>query len=32
MAYGIDPLLLQRALGHGIDVLRASGRPRHDVR
>ncbi len=28
MAYGIDQLLLQRALGHGLDVLRAAGRPR----
>jgi 2-dehydro-3-deoxyglucarate aldolase/4-hydroxy-2-oxoheptanedioate aldolase len=32
MAYGIDQLLLQRALGHGLDLLRAAGRPRGGAR
>jgi 2-keto-3-deoxy-L-rhamnonate aldolase RhmA len=32
MAYGIDQLMLQRALGRGLDVLRASGRPRSGAR
>ena len=32
MAYGVDQLMLQRALGHGLEVLRASGRPRGGAR
>ena len=29
MAYGVDQLMLQRALGHGLDVLRATTAKRH---